>query len=126
MASRIVIRGVSLSLAGLESEDFVALAMAGAALAQLPAFSRSSRTALAASHSHLAVLCLRKRPASVPDTVIGALATLPALLAFIMFAAVELFGMTGFAIAAMATVERKSHAALYHLAPRKSKFALND
>lgn len=53
-------------------------------------------------------------------------ATLPALLAFIMFAAVELFGMTGFAIAAMAAVERKSHAALYHLAPRKSKFALND
>jgi hypothetical protein len=64
-------RGVSLSLARLESEGFVALAMAGAALAQLPAFSRASRTALAASHSHLPVLCLRKRPASVPDAVIG-------------------------------------------------------
>jgi hypothetical protein len=58
------------------------------------------------------------------QTPLLALATLPALLAFIMFAAVELFGMTGFAIAAMAAVERKSHAALYHLAPRKSKFAL--
>jgi hypothetical protein len=43
-----------------------------------------------------------------------------------MFAAVELFGMTGFAIAAMAAVERESHAALYHLAPRKSKLAVSD
>jgi len=43
-----------------------------------------------------------------------------------MFAAVELFGMTGFAIAAMAAVERESHAALYHLAPQKSKLAVSD
>jgi hypothetical protein len=40
-----------------------------------------------------------------------------------MFAAVELFGMTGFAIAA---IERESHAALNHLAPRESKLTVSD